>query len=82
MNASTDAPRTPTTAQGTGRRHWHHPDGTHTASIRLAPHARWWESATSRFPSRARFASWKGAAPVDASSGDKVRHRLSRAGNQ
>lgn len=36
----------------------------------------------SRFPSRAHFASWNGTAPIDASSGDQVRHRLSRAGNR
>jgi transposase len=35
-----------------------------------------------RFPTRARFASWNGAAPIDASSGRQVRHRLSRAGNR
>ena len=35
-----------------------------------------------RFPARARFASWNGTAPIDASSGDQVRHRLSRAGNR
>jgi len=35
-----------------------------------------------RFPSRAHFASWNGTAPIDASSGDHVRHRLSRAGNR
>ena len=28
------------------------------------------------------FASWNGTAPIDASSGDHVRHRLSRAGNR
>lgn len=31
---------------------------------------------------RAHFASWNGTAPIDASSGDHVRHRLSRAGNR
>jgi transposase len=36
----------------------------------------------SRFPTKAHFASWKGTAPIDASSGDQVRHRLSRAGNR
>ena len=36
----------------------------------------------SRFPARARFASWNGTAPIDASSGQQVRHRLSRAGNR
>jgi transposase len=35
-----------------------------------------------RFASRARFASWNGTAPLDASSGDQNRHRLSRAGNR
>ena len=31
---------------------------------------------------RGHFASWNGTAPIDASSGDVVRHRLSRAGNR
>ena len=35
-----------------------------------------------RFPDRAHFASWNGTAPIDASSGDQTRHRLSRAGNR
>ena len=35
-----------------------------------------------RSPTRAHFASWNGTAPIDASSGDQVRHRLSRAGNR
>ena len=35
-----------------------------------------------RFPNRAHFASWNGTAPIDASSGDQIRHRLSRAGNR
>lgn len=35
-----------------------------------------------RFPNRAHFASWNGTAPIDASSGDQVRHRLSRAANR
>ncbi len=35
-----------------------------------------------RFASRAHFASWNGTAPLDASSGDQNRHRLSRAGNR
>jgi transposase len=34
-----------------------------------------------RFPTKAHFASWDGTAPIDASSGDQIRHRLSRAGN-
>lgn len=36
----------------------------------------------SRFPDRNHFASWTGTAPIDASSGDNVRHRLSRGGNR
>jgi transposase len=36
----------------------------------------------SRFPSKAHFASWNGTAPLDASSGEQTRHRLSRAGNR
>jgi len=35
-----------------------------------------------RFPDRSRFASWTGTAPIAASSGEIVRHRLSRAGNR
>src|SRR6266511_2651952 len=35
-----------------------------------------------RFGTRARFASWNGTAPLDASSGAQERHRLSRAGNR
>jgi transposase len=35
-----------------------------------------------RFPDRAHFASWTGTAPIDASSGAQIRHRLSRAGNR
>ncbi|GAB2442013.1 IS110 family transposase [Nocardia tengchongensis] len=35
-----------------------------------------------RFRDRDRFASWNGTAPLDASSGDQRRHRLSRAGNR
>ena len=35
-----------------------------------------------RFPNKAHLASWNGTAPLDASSGDQVRHRLSRKGNR
>ncbi|WP_218004170.1 transposase [Nocardia araoensis] len=35
-----------------------------------------------RFTSRDRFASWNGTAPLDASSGQQQRHRLSRGGNR
>ena len=36
----------------------------------------------SRFADRNRFASWTGTAPLDVSSGEQIRHRLSRAGNR
>ena len=35
-----------------------------------------------RVADRNRFASWTATAPVDASSGEQIRHRLSRAGNR
>jgi transposase len=35
-----------------------------------------------RFSSREHFASWNGTAPLDASSGDQQRRRLSRGGNR
>jgi hypothetical protein len=35
-----------------------------------------------RFADRNRFACWTGTAPLDASSGAQIRHRLSRAGNR
>jgi transposase len=35
-----------------------------------------------RFRAAGHFASWNGTAPIDASSGDQQRHRLSRAGNR
>jgi transposase len=35
-----------------------------------------------RFADCNRFASWTGTAPLDASSGEQIRHRLSRAGNR
>jgi len=35
-----------------------------------------------RFPTKGYFASWNGTAPIDASSGDNNRHRLSRSGNR
>ena len=35
-----------------------------------------------RFTDRNRYASWTGTAPIEASSGEVVRHRLSRAGNR
>jgi transposase len=35
-----------------------------------------------RFATKDTFASCNGTAPIDVSSGDQVRHRLSRAGNR
>ena len=35
-----------------------------------------------RFPTKAHFASYAGTAPLEASSGQVVRHRLSMAGNR
>ncbi len=35
-----------------------------------------------RFPTKGHFASYSGTAPVEASSGEGVRHRLSLAGNR
>jgi len=36
----------------------------------------------SRFRTKNHFATWNGTAPLDASSGEQKRHRLSRAGNR
>jgi transposase len=35
-----------------------------------------------RFRTAAHFASWNGTAPIEASSGDQRRHRLSQLGNR
>jgi transposase len=35
-----------------------------------------------RFTTKDKFATYNGTAPIDVSSGDQVRHRLSRAGNR
>lgn len=35
-----------------------------------------------RFPTKDHYASYTATAPIEASSGDIVRHRLSRAGNR
>jgi transposase len=35
-----------------------------------------------RFPTKAHFASYAGTAPLEASSGELVRHRLSLSGNR
>jgi transposase len=38
--------------------------------------------SVARFPTKAHFASYAGAAPLETSSGEVVRHRLSLAGNR
>lgn len=38
--------------------------------------------AIARFATPGHFASWNGTAPIDVSSGEQQRHRLSRAGNR
>jgi transposase len=38
--------------------------------------------SVARFPTKAHFASYAGTAPLEASSGEVVRHRLSLAGNR
>jgi transposase len=38
--------------------------------------------SVARFPSKAHFASYSGTAPLETSSGEVVRHRLSLAGNR
>jgi transposase len=35
-----------------------------------------------RFPTKDHFATYNGTAPIDVSSGEQVRHRLSRSGNR
>lgn len=53
------------------------------ASDPLSLQGRWPTSVTSPGSrDRNRFASWTGTAPLDASSGEQNRHRLSRAGNR
>ena len=41
-----------------------------------------YSGAVERFPSRHHYASYCGTAPIEASSGEQRRHRLSRAGNR
>jgi transposase len=38
--------------------------------------------AISRFPTKDHFATYNGSAPIDVSSGEQLRHRLSRSGNR
>ncbi|MGK8491319.1 transposase [Nocardia asiatica] len=52
-----------------------------TSSVRVRPSSSR-RSTSNRFASRDRFASWNGTAPLDASSGQQQRHRLSRTGNR
>jgi transposase len=40
------------------------------------------DGSVARFPTKAHFASYSGTAPVESSSGEVVRHRLSLAGNR
>ena len=81
----TDLPAQEGRRQGTGRRaqgdrdHADDLDGIGpSGAARLLVEA----GDITRFPDRGHFASWNGTAPIDASSGDQVRHRLSRAGNR
>src|SRR3712207_8718510 len=48
----------------------------------LFPYTTLFRSNVRRFPTKAHFASYSGTAPVEASSGEMVRHRLSLAGNR
>ena len=64
-------------------RHRHRADSACTASALPAPPGCSSRSATSpASPTKGHFASWTGTAPIDASSGDNVRQRLSRGGNR
>jgi transposase len=40
------------------------------------------DGAVHRFAGRGKLAEWNGTAPLDTSSGEQKRHRLSRAGNR
>ena len=40
------------------------------------------DGAVSRFPTRNQFAAYNGTAPIEASSGNRTIHRLSRRGNR
>ena len=61
----------------------HQPFATWRGSATCSPPRSSATSATSgRFPSADRLASYAGTAPIEASSGDVVRHRLSRHGNR
>jgi hypothetical protein len=48
----------------------------------LAAKIIWHSGTVERFPSRHHYASYCGTAPIEASSGEQRRHRLSRAGNR
>ena len=68
-----------------GRRHTSRrpPSSSCSASAPSWPPSCWARSATSRrFPTKHHFAAHTGTAPIEASSGEVVRHRLSRAGNR
>ena len=69
-------------AQGRGHRPRVAPDGLHGVGPAGAARALADVGDVARFADRNRFASWTGTAPLDASSGEQNRHRLSRAGNR
>jgi transposase len=73
-------PRYPDRRPRHGR--WHRPD----RAVRHRPGDRGRILAevgdVARFATKDAFASYNGTAPIDVSSGDQVRHRLSRAGNR
>jgi transposase len=52
--------------------------GTDVLAAKVVGHV----GEVSRIPSRDHFASYAGAAPLEVSSGEQRRHRLSRAGNR
>jgi transposase len=69
-------------AQGPGPRSRLGPDGAARGGPVVAARVLADVGDVARFADRDRFASWTGTAPLDASSGEHDRHRLSRAGNR
>src|SRR5215217_8433580 len=68
-------------SRGRSFRHHHHRDLWHGSHTGREDHGHGVGNAR-RFPTKAHFASYCGTAPVEASSGEVVRHRLSLAGNR
>ena len=64
------------------RGHWLQADGTARVGPIVAARVQADVGDVTRFADMNRFASWTGTAPIEASSGETVRHRLSRAGNR